>query len=179
MDKNKKFLLNSYRNIVKTDKGYALQKVYEEDENGELKETLESENNPADATFDLDCDTCIHNFNNCCMFRTMLEKLPKGKYIPINWTYKCDAYETVKSLNLIKSEEEMIQFIEKTENFFSCPEDFEFYYGFERKCDESGRILETVREAYSRMGKFEKIPDKYPCVIYFDFTRGNLDWIEV
>ena len=51
----------------------------------------------------------------------------------------------------------MIRFIERTENFFKCVEDYELYYGFERKWnEETGETLETVREYYNRRGKFEK-----------------------
>ena len=82
----------------------------------------------------------------------------------------------------------MIEFVEKTENFFNCPEGYESYFGFERKWDEgSGEILETTKEYYDRGGRFTNIPDKYPCVIYFgivDFDGGRmrnekLDWIYI
>ena len=80
----------------------------------------------------------------------------------------------------------MIKFIEDAEHFFDSPEEYESYFGFERKWDEeTGEILETTREYYDRGGRFVNIPDKFPCVIYFgvvDFEaeRPNikkLDWI--
>ena len=82
----------------------------------------------------------------------------------------------------------MIRFIERTENFFKCVEDYELYYGFERKWnEETGETLETVREYYNRSGKFENIPDKYPCVIYFSYAdldnesyeKDKLKWIYI
>lgn len=80
----------------------------------------------------------------------------------------------------------MINFIEKTEHFFGCPEEYESYFGFKRRWNEgTGQILETTREYYDRGGSFANIPDKFPCVIYFgvvdfDAARPNtkrLDWI--
>ena len=82
----------------------------------------------------------------------------------------------------------MIEFIEKTEHFFNCPEVYESYFGFERKWDEeTGEILETTREYYDRVGQFTIFFDKYPCGIYFgvgDFEATmpkieKLDWIYV
>ena len=62
----------------------------------------------------------------------------------------------------------MVDFIEKTKSFFECPEKYESYFGFERRWDEeTGEILETTKEYYDRDGKFNNIPDKFPCVIYF------------
>ena len=80
----------------------------------------------------------------------------------------------------------MIEFVENTENFFNCPEEYEDYFGIERKWDEgSGDILETTREYYDRGGRFTNIPDKFPCVIYFGIVDFNaerpniekLDWM--
>lgn len=91
-------------------------------------------------------------------------------------------------LTIIKSEKEMIAFIAKAQNFFGCPEDYESYFGFNRRWNEdTGEILESTREYYDRGGKFENIPDKYPCVIYFgvvdfDGARGHdekLNWIYI
>ena len=130
----------------------------------------------------------IYSDNENCLIRTKLEKCSENHYIPCRWTGNCDAYSPVFPLNIIKSENEMIEFIEKTENFFGCPEEYENYFGFERKWDEgSGDILETTREYYDRGGKFTNIPNQYPCVIYFgvvDFDGGRmrdekLDWIYI
>lgn len=103
--------------------------------------------------------------------------------------YNCDAYESISPLNIIFSEDDMIRFIEKTKNFFHCPEDYEHYYGFERNWDEgTGDILETVREYYNRGGKLTYIPDRYPCVIYFGlvddeyiyrYSSAHLKWIYI
>ena len=187
-DPNRDYFLNLYKNIIKTDNGYSLQKVYEEDENGNIKQTFESKTNPNKNLFSKNCDCCIYSVNENCLLRTKLEKCPENSYIPCHWTGNCDAYSPVFSLNIIKSENEMIEFVEKTEHFFDCPEKYESYFGFERKWDEgTGEILETTREYYDRGGRFTNIPDKFPCVIYFgvvDFEaeRPNiekLDWIYI
>ena len=185
---NRDFYLNTLRSIVKTDEGYFLQKVYDEDENGEMKQTEEDKSNPNKNNFSKNCYTCLHSSNEDCLFRTKLENLPKNHFIPCYWIANCDAYSPLLPLNIIKSEEEMIQFIEKTENFFGSPEEYELYFGFERKGDEeTGDILESTREYYNRGGDFKDIPDKYPCVVYFgivDYDGGRaynekLDWIYI
>ena len=187
-DPNRDYFLNLHRNIVKTDSGYSLQKVYEEDENGNIKQTSESETNLNKNQHSKNCYRCTYSDNENCLLRTKLEKCPENSYIPCHWTGNCDAYSPVYPLNIIKSENEMIEFIEKTEHFFDCPEEYESYFGFERKWDEgTGQILETTREYYDRGGSFTNIPDKFPCVIYFgivDFNGGRmwnekLDWIYV
>ena len=46
------------------------------------------------------------------------------------------------------------------------------YFGFTPKVNEdTGEILETIREYYERGGEFTNIPDKYPCMIYFPFDN--------
>ena len=187
-DPNRKFFLNHYRNIVKTDNGYCLQKVYEEDENGIIRQASDSKTNLNENEFSKNCYRCIHSDNENCLIRTELENCEKGHYIPFHWVGHCDAYSPVYPLNIIKSENKMIEFIEKTERFFDSTEEYESYFGFERKWDEeTGEILETTREYCDRGGRFINVPDKYPCVIYFgvvDFDGGRmrnekLDWIYI
>ena len=191
-DPNRNFYLNRYKDIVLTDNGYCLQKTYEEDEDGCIKSTFEHENNPNQNKYTKNCYRCIHllygNPLSECTIRTSLENCLEHHFIPSNWVANCDAYSPVFPLNIIKSENEMVSFIDKAENFFDCIEDYEAYFGFERKWDEdTGDILETVKEYYDRGGEFKDIPDKYPCVIYFgvvDFDGGRrkdekLDWIYI
>ena len=187
-DGNRDFYLNTLRSIVKTDDGYCLQKVYDEDENGKMFQTEEDKNNPNKNYFSKNCYRCLHSSNENCLFRTKLENLPEHHYIPCHFTANCDAYSPIFPLNIIKSKKEMIEFIEKVQNLFGCVEDFEWYFGLERKWDEeTGEVLETVREYYDRGGDFDNIPDKFPCVIYFgivdfDGRRYNdekLDWIYI
>ena len=178
-DPNRNFLLNHYRNIVKTDDGYYLQKVYEEDENGIIRQASDSKTNLNKNEFSKNCYRCIHSDNENCLIRTELENCEKGHYIPFHWVGHCDAYSPVYPLNVINSENEMIDFIENAENFFDYPEEYESYFGFKRKWDEeeTGEILETTREYYDRGGRFINVPDKYPCVIYFgvvDFDGGRM-----
>jgi len=185
---NRNFYLNLYKDIVLVNGEYCLQTPYEEDENGNIKKTIEHSSNLNKNVFSKDCGRCVHNFCNNCLIRTMLEKLPEHHYIPCSWNANCDAYSPIYPLNIIKSKNEMIDFIEKAQNFFGCPEDYENYFGFERRWnEETGDVLESVKEYYERDGRFENIPDKYPCVIYFgvvdfDGMRGRdekLDWIYI
>lgn len=187
-DPNRDFLLNLYKDIVKKDGKYILQKRFVEDENGIITQTLESETNLNKNQFSKNCYRCTYSDDEICLLRTKLEKCPKNSYIPCHWTGNCDAYSPVYPLNIIDSENKMIDFIEKAEHFFNCPESYESYFGFERKWDEeTGEILETTREYYDRGGRFINIPDKFPCVIYFgvvDFGGGRmrnekLNWIYI
>lgn len=185
---NRDYFINLHRNIVKTDSGYYLQKVYEEYKDGTLRKTSESETNPNKNEFSKNCYRCTYSDNENCLLRTKLEKCPKNHFIPWHWIGNCDAYSPIYPLNIIKSEEEMIDFVEKIEHFFGSPEEYESYFGFERRWDEeTGEVLETVREYYDRGGDFKHIPDKFPCVIYFgivDYDGGRmydekLDWIYI
>ena len=192
-DHDRDFFLNRYKDIVRTEDGYRLQKTWEEGEDGKPQRTSEHKNNPNQNEFTKNCARCIHDIDigntNKCAIRTSLEKnIPEHSFIPSHWVANCDAYSPVFQLNIIKSEKEMVDFIDKVQNFFGCPEDYEAYFGFERNWDEeTGDILESVQEYYARGGKFKDIPDKYPCVIYFgvaDFgdMRGyneKLDWIYI
>lgn len=191
MDKNvsnREYYFKLYKDIIKTDDGYSLQNIYEEDENEKIRETSDSKSNPNKNQFSKNCHRCTYSYNEHCLLRTKLEKCSKDHYIPCHWTGNCDAYSPVFPLNIIKSENEMIEFVEKTEHFFRCTEDYEDYFGFERKWDEeTGDILETIREYYDRGGIFVNIPNKFPCVIYFgvvDFDGERirdekLDWIYI
>ena len=68
--------------------------------------------------------------------------------------------------------------------YFDCPESLEEYFGFTPNVDDNtGEILETIREYYDRGGEFTNVPDKYPCVIYFPIDdidiRKKLEWIYI
>lgn len=190
---NRHFYLNLYKDVVRVGNEYCLQTPYKEDENGNIVKTPEHEANPNKNALSKECGRCIHYICLCgtnkCTIRTSLEKnIPEHSFIPSGWVANCDAYSPVYPLNIIRSEKEMVDFIDKVQNFFGCPEDYEAYFGFERNWDEAtGDILETIQEYYARGGKFKDIPDKYPCVIYFgvadfDGMRGRnekLDWIYI
>ncbi len=187
-DSNRNFFLNLYRNIVKKDGDYYLQKVYEEDENGNTMRINESKSNKNKNQFSKNCYRCTYSNNENCSLRSKLEGCSENNFIPCHWTGNCDAYSPIYPLNIIKSKNQMVDFIEKTKSFFECPEKYESYFGFERRWDEeTGEILETTKEYYDRGGKFNNIPDKFPCVIYFgvvDFdgermSNEKLDWIYI
>ena len=185
------FYLNDYRNIVKTSDRYELQKVYEL-VGDEILETEENKNNPNNNERTKDCQICVHHFgsgrNQYCLIRKELENLPSNCLVYCHFQNKCDAYTPIDALTIINSKEEMVDFICKTDNFFSCPEDYEYFYGFERNWDEeTGDILETTMDYFDRGGKFTNIPDKYPCVIYFPYAdlsndswdRTDFQWIYI
>lgn len=183
LDDDRYFCLNLCKSILKTDDGYKLINEYIEDKNGNIRWTPNEIVNRQK-----DCRRCLYSLSKDCLFRTKLENLPKNHYIPCHWTGGCDAYLPVYPLNIIKSEDDMMGFIEKVQNLFECIEDYEAYFGFNRRWDEeTGEVLETVREYYDRGGEFKDIPNKYPCVIYFglvdfDGERNNdekLDWIYI
>ena len=191
-DPNRDFFLNRYKDIVRIGNEYCLQTPYKEDENGNVVKTPEHEANPNKNALSKNCGRCIHYIylggTSECTIRTALENCPVNSFIPSGWVANCDAYSPVFPLTIIKSEKEMVSFIEKVQNFFGCPEDYEAYFGFERNWDwQTGDILETVQEYYARGGKFKDIPDKYPCVVYFgvadfDGMRSRdekLDWIYI
>ena len=185
---NREFLLNRYKDIVKIGTEYTLQLPYYETKDGHIEEMKESIDNPNKNDMTKDCSICIYNDNGNCKIRTKLENLPRNHFIPVYWNCKCDAYTPIQELTIIHSIDEMINFIENTANFFSCPEDYENYYGFQRNWDEeTGDILETVREYYNRGGEFTEIPNKYPCVVYFasadldnsGYGHYKLKWISI
>lgn len=189
---NRNFFLKAYKNLIKTDNGFELFPVVEEDENGKFRFLSE---------YDL-MDFVNHNCNDCmyarnvgsnfieCEFCSKLLKFNPPTFFKSNCINHCDAYSPIPVMNIIKTEYDMVDFIEKVKNTFLCPEDYEEYFGFKRNWDEAtGDILETTREYYERGGKFTKIPDKYPCVVYFsqvDFDvhvvpkkDNHLKWIYI
>ncbi|RKI83842.1 hypothetical protein D7V90_08105 [bacterium 1xD42-87] len=187
-DPNRNYFLNLFRNIVKKDDGYCLQKVYEEDENGNIRQTDVSKSNRYENQYSKNCYRCTYSNNKSCLLRTKLEGCSENNFIPFDWVGNCDAYSPIYPLRIIKSEKEMIDFIEIVKTFFECPEEYESYFGFKRKWDEeTGEILETTKEYYDRGGRFNNIPDKFPCVIYFGIVDFNgermsnkkLNWIYV
>ena len=126
---------------------------------------------------------CMSEYDGNCNIYNRLLNLPEHHFAWTSSVINCEAYQDnkIEKMNIIKSLDDMISFIEKTENFFSSPEDYEEYYGFERNWDEeTGEILETVKEYYNRGGVFTNIPTKYPCVIRFDWNcEDDLEWIYI
>lgn len=185
------FYLYDYRNIVKTSDGYGLQKVYEL-VGDEILETEENKNNPNNNERTKECQICVHHSgsgsNPYCLVRKELENFPPNCLFYCHFQGKCDAYEPIDALMIIHSKKEMIDFICKTDNFFECGEDQEWFYGFELDRDEeTDDILETTMDYFNRGGEFKNIPDKYPCVIYFPYAdlsngswnRTDFQWIYI
>ena len=135
------FFLNEYKDIVETDDGYELQPVACEDENGKVKFISHHTN-----ALTKNCEICVYNkelsAGSCCEMYPKLAGFSSDRVVLCSHVYNCDAYTPIEPLNVIFSENDMIRFIEKTKNFFHCPEDYEYYYGFERNWDEAtGDIL--------------------------------------
>ena len=126
-DPNRNYFLHHCQNIVKTEDGYVLQPVYYEVNDNHIEETDENKTNPTQNERIKNCSLCIHNSGDNCVIRTRLEKLSPNHVIPCWWNNKCDAYEPLQELTVINSIEEMINFIEKSENFFGSPEEYEEY----------------------------------------------------
>ena len=174
--------LLSLHNIIKNGDNYELQNNYYEDGNRIVTVVpfKDSDNHV--------CQLCsrfvLMNRSTCggyCDIYNKLLNLPKNHFAYTGRVVNCAAYDKVEQMNVINSIDEMVAFIEKVQNFFRCPEDYESYFGFERNWnEETGDILETVREYHNRGGKFTNIPTEYPCVIRFDWDcEDDLEWIYI
>lgn len=168
-DSNKHFLLNTCKNILKTGDEFTLHPAYIEVDGKLLPTNNKGMRNEYGLKLDNhNCGNCIYHSNRKCMLFKKLGGFSENSLAPNWWIDVCEAYYPILPLTKINSKEEMITFIEHTEMFFLAPEYCEDYYGFKRRFDEeTGEILETTREYYNRGGKFSKVPDKYPCVVYF------------
>lgn len=170
----------SLHNIIKDGNDYKLQKNYYEDGSRIIPII------PIEDADNHNCFLCSHfnamnEYDGHCEIYNKLLNLSKGCFSWTSSVINCMAYDKIERMNVIKSLDDMVMFIEKTKNFFKSPEDYEYYYGFERKWDEeTGEILETVKEYYNRGGVFDNIPTKYPCVIRFDWNcKEDLEWIYI
>lgn len=190
LQREESFYLNQYKNIVKTDDGeFILQKVYEKNSNGEIVQTEESKNNKTKNFLTKDCTRCSYclqseDYKDYCMLSGRLAQKVTGDwaYRYTSWQHNCDAYDPLDNLNIIHSMDEMVSFIERTRDRFSCWENIEYYYGFSLLWNEdTGETTETIREYYNRGGKFEYVPleTEYPCVIYFNEKAEMLQWISI
>ena len=103
-------------------------------------------------------------------------------FIYIKFSYRRDINEAL--LDYINSKPGELVMKEMVQQYFDCPEYCEEYFGFSPNVDNNtGEVLETIREYYKCGGEFTNIPDKYPCVIYFPFDDINihkkLGWIYI
>lgn len=176
---------NNLFSIVKIGNEYCLRNAYQKSDDGKLH-LLYGDSETAQNDIKC-CHRCIYRKGSFCeLCEKLVSQNSKGNHFAIKQSFivRCDAYEPIKALTYIGCKEDMIQFIEKVQNFFPCVEDYEMYFGFERKWnEETGEILETIREYYDRGGEFDCIPDKYPCVIYFGLAdvnanSPNVEWLE-
>ena len=172
--------LLSLHNIIKDGNDYKLQNNYYLD-NERIVPVIKFEDRD-----DHNCLLCSHcnwmgGLDGHCNIYDRLLHLPEHSFAWSSSVVNCAAYNKIEKMNIIKSLDDMISFIEKTENFFGSPESYEEYYGFTRNWNEdTGEILETAREYYNRGGVFSNIPDKFPCVIRFDWNcKDALEWIYI
>ena len=174
--------LLSLHNIVINGSNYELQNNYYKDGNS-IVAVVPFENRDNHNCFKCYHFTSMGAYDGHCDIYNSLLNLQKHHFAWTSSVINCAAYDEdkVEQLNIINSLDEMVAFIERVKNFFSCPEDYESYFGFERNWDEeTGDILETVAEYYNRGGKFTKIPTEYPCVIRFDWDcEDDLEWIYI
>lgn len=185
---NINFLLNKYKDIIRNDDGTF---------------RLEHRCIPGDTNNSVHfVNTGVHNHNelehNCyrckhcepedrachdrCLLRTRLENSSIKLFA--NSVANCDAYDPIECLNIIHDMNEMVDFMEMVEKYFNCHESLEEYFGFTPNAnDDTGKVLETIREYHERGGEFTNVPDKYPCVIYFPIDdidiRKKLEWIYI
>lgn len=178
-DVNKKFLVNGYRDIVKNEDGsYRLEPVYKFDDNNELKYLGQKAKNNNE--LEKRCWRCVYHFgsNNIpdCMLRTEMDNPQENIHRHCGFVANCDAEDVIEPFCIINSMDEMVSYIERAECMFDCSEDYENYFGMEREITEDeNTFAETVREYYECGGRFEKIPDKYPSVIFFELALGGID----
>ena len=185
---NINFLLKQYKDIIKNDDGSfrLAHRCIPGDNDSYVKFVDTGVHNHNE--LEHDCYKCKHcepedrSRWDRCLLRTSLEGSPIK--LCTNSVANCDAYDPIDYLNIIHDMNEMISFMEMIQKYFDCPESLEEYFGFSPNVnDDTGKVLETVREYYERGGEFVNIPDKYPCVIYFPLDNINvhekLKWIYI
>lgn len=188
--RNINFLLNQYKDIVRNDDGSfrLAHRCIPYDNNSYVRFVDTGVHNHNEFEHEYYCYRCKycklnHPFNICSM-RTNLENIRSNITFPTHYVANCEAYDPIEYLNIIRNKSEMITFIEMIQQYFGSPDYCEKYFGFTPKVNEdTGEILETIREYYERGGEFINIPDKYPCVIYFQFDNvdsyDKLKWIYI
>lgn len=187
---NISFLLKQYKDIVKNDDGSfrLVHRCIPGDNDSYVKFVYTGRHNYNELEHNGYCYKCkyceLNHPFNICSIRTNLENIQSNIIFPTHYVANCDAYDPIEYLNIIHDRSEMINFIEMIQQYFGCPEYCEKYFGFTPNVNDStGEILETVKEYYERGGEFSNIPDKYPCVIYFQIDNINihekLKWIYI
>lgn len=185
---NISFLLKQYKDIVKNDDGSfrLAHRCIPGTNNSYVKFVdtgVHSHNELEHECYCYKCKYCELNYPfDFCLLRTTLEN--SSIKVPTHYVANCDAYNPIEYLNIIHDKNEMINFIEMVQQYFGNPEYCEKYFGFSPNVDDdTGEVLETIREYYERGGEFNNIPDKYPCVIYFPMENVNihekLKWIYI
>lgn len=105
-DRNKKFLVNEYRDIVKNKDGsYRLERIYKFDENNNLK--FIGQKAHKDNQMDKSCWRCVHHFGNNsipdCMLRTKLDNPPENIHRHSGFVANCDAEDVIEPFCIIHS----------------------------------------------------------------------------
>lgn len=180
---NINFLLNKYKDIVRNDDGSfrLAHRCIPGDNDSYVRFVDTGVYNHNE--FEHECYRCkyceLNHPFDFCLLRTTLEN--SSIKVPTHYVANCDAYDSIECFNVIHNICDMVKFIEMVKNRFKCPEDCEKYFGFSPNVDDdTGKVLETIREYYKRGGKFTNIPNKYPCVIYFPIDdidiHKKLEW---
>lgn len=185
---NINFLLKQYKDIIRNDDGsFRLDHRCIPGTNNSYVKFVDtgvhSHNELEHECYCYKCKYCELNYPfDFCLLRTTLEN--SSIKVPTHYVANCDAYDPIEYLNIIRDKKEMINFIEMVQQYFGNPEYCEKYFGFSPNIDDdTGEVLETIREYYDRGGEFLNIPDKYPCVIYFPIDdidiHKKLEWIYI
>ncbi len=185
---NINFLLKQYKDIIRNDDGsFRLDHRCIPGTNNSYVKFVDtgvhSHNELEHECYCYKCKYCELNYPfDFCLLRTTLEN--SSIKVPTHYVANCDAYDPIEYLNIIRDKKEMINFIEMVQQYFGNPEYCEKYFGFSPNVDDdTGEVLETIREYYDRGGEFANIPDKYPCVIYFPIDNINihekLKWVYI
>lgn len=80
--------------------------------------------------------------------------------------------ENSKCFAVFNNRGDYISFVESKRNDFSCPEDWERFFGFELSINDEGEETQTVLE-YAEHNTFTTEPTAYPCIAYCNINSNE------
>lgn len=99
---------------------------------------------------------------------------PDNLSVSTNFIVKCEAYDEISELNVVRNMEEMIDFMYKTFNMLDGWDGVCGYYGFEIPYDWDNDKAEcTIYEYHQNGGTFDKVPKEREIVEYKTYTGFN------
>lgn len=181
-EENRKFMLTQLKNIVVGEDGeYRLQNNYYLDEYGKMHDVVPYDKKKP-------CWMCwngrqFYNNNiNCRIFNSLngIDENENRFIDSESHVVECAAFCKTEKLNIVRSMDDMIEFVKRVESFWRGSYGFDDYFGLDMKHDECGNLVETIDEYFARGGKSSVIPDKYPAVVSFDLNcEEPLEWIYI